>query len=96
MTPSLAAAPAAHALPPEPLALAGLRVVVRIAEASGLTVDEPRRRLGQPPRSIFFAGHKHPDCASLRRATLDPCPHAATLLHAWDGVRFTDVDVTTA
>jgi hypothetical protein len=53
------------------MAAAGLRAFGRIAEHWGLSVDEQRRLLGEPPRSTFFAWRKQPDKASLPRDTLE-------------------------
>ena len=55
----------------EHLAAAGLRAYARIAEHWGLSIDEQRRLLGEPPRSTFFAWRKQPDKASLPRDTLE-------------------------
>ena len=55
----------------EQMAAAGLRAYARIAEHWGLSVDEQRRLLGEPPRSTFFAWRKRPDKASLPRDTLE-------------------------
>jgi len=55
----------------EQMAAAGLRAYARIAEHWGLSVDEQRRLLGEPPRSTFFAWRKQPDKASLPRDTLE-------------------------
>ena len=59
--------------PPSPvqLAAAGLRAFARIATHWGLSIDEQRRLLGEPPRSTFFAWRKQPDKASLPRDTLE-------------------------
>ena len=59
--------------PPSPvqLAAAGLRAFARIAAHWGLSIDEQRRLLGEPPRSTFFAWRKQPDKASLPRDTLE-------------------------
>ena len=54
-----------------PMAAAGLRAFVRIAQAWQLSVDEQLSLLGQPPRSTFFAWRKHPDRAQLPRDTLE-------------------------
>ena len=56
---------------PEQLAAAGLRAFARIAAHWGLSIDEQRRLLGEPPRSTFFAWRKQPDKASLPRDTLE-------------------------
>jgi hypothetical protein len=53
------------------MAAAGLRAFARIAQAWGLTVDEQRRLLGEPPRSTFFAWRKQPEKANLPRDTLE-------------------------
>ncbi len=58
-------------LSPERMAAAGLRAYGRIAEAWGLTVDEQRLLLGQPPRSTYFAWRKQPDKAVVPRDTLE-------------------------
>jgi Protein of unknown function (DUF2384) len=50
---------------------AGLRAFARIAEHWGLSTDEQRRLLGQPPRSTFFAWRKAPAQAALSRDTLE-------------------------
>jgi antitoxin Xre/MbcA/ParS-like protein len=55
----------------EQMAAAGLRAYARIAEHWGLSVDEQRCLLGEPPRSTFFAWRKQPDKASLPRDTLE-------------------------
>jgi hypothetical protein len=55
----------------EQIAAAGLRAYARIAEHWGLSIDEQRRLLGEPPRSTFFAWRKQPDKASLPRDTLE-------------------------
>ena len=56
---------------PEQPAAAGLRAFARIAAHWGLSIDEQRRLLGEPPRSTFFAWRKQPDKASLPRDTLE-------------------------
>lgn len=56
---------------PERMAAAGLRAFARIAQAWGLTVEEQRALLGQPPRSTFFAWRKQPERAALPRDTLE-------------------------
>jgi len=66
LVPTRPAAPSA-----EQLSAAGLRAFARIAEHWGLSVDEQRRLLGEPPRSTFFAWRKQPDRASLPRDTLE-------------------------
>lgn len=53
------------------MAAAGLRAFGRIAEHWGLSTDEQRRLLGEPPRSSYFAWRKAPDKASLSRDTLE-------------------------
>ena len=53
------------------MAAAGLRAFARIAEQWGLSTDEQRRLLGEPPRSTFFAWRKAPDKAVLPRDTLE-------------------------
>jgi Protein of unknown function (DUF2384) len=53
------------------MAAAGLRAFARIAEQWGLTIDEQRRLLGEPPRSTFFAWRKAPQHAVLTRDTLE-------------------------
>jgi hypothetical protein len=50
---------------------AGLRAYARIAEHWGLSTDEQRQLLGQPPRSTFFAWRKAPAQAALSRDTLE-------------------------
>jgi hypothetical protein len=50
---------------------AGLRAFARIAEHWGLSIDEQRHLLGQPPRSTFFAWRKAPSQAALSRDTLE-------------------------
>jgi hypothetical protein len=50
---------------------AGLRAFGRIAEQWGLSTDEQRRLLGEPPRSTFFAWRKAPAQAALSRDTLE-------------------------
>ena len=61
----------AEATSPQRMAAAGLRAFARIAEAWGLTVDEQRRLLGEPPRSTFFAWRKQPETATVPRDTLE-------------------------
>lgn len=56
---------------PAQMGAAGLRAYARIALQWGLTIDEQRRLLGEPPRSTFFAWRKLPDKASLPRDTLE-------------------------
>lgn len=53
------------------MAAAGLRAFARIAEQWGLSTDEQRRLLGEPPRSTYFAWRKAPDKAVLPRDTLE-------------------------
>jgi hypothetical protein len=53
------------------MAAAGLRAFARIAEHWGLSIDEQRRLLGEPPRSTFFAWRKSPHHAALTRDTLE-------------------------
>lgn len=53
------------------MAAAGLRAFARIAEHWGLSIDEQRRLLGEPPRSTFFAWRKSPAQAALTRDTLE-------------------------
>lgn len=53
------------------MAAAGLRAFARIAEQWGLSTDEQRRVLGEPPRSTYFAWRKAPDKAVLPRDTLE-------------------------
>lgn len=53
------------------MAAAGLRAFARIAEHWGLSTDEQRRLLGEPPRSTFFAWRKSPAQATLTRDTLE-------------------------
>jgi len=60
-----------EAASPQRMAAAGLRAFARIAEAWGLTVDEQRRLLGEPPRSTFFAWRKQPETATVPRDTLE-------------------------
>lgn len=50
---------------------AGLRAFARIASHWGLSTDEQRRLLGEPPRSTFFAWRKSPAAAALPRDTLE-------------------------
>jgi hypothetical protein len=50
---------------------AGLRAFARMAEHWGLSTDEQRQLLGQPPRSTFFAWRKAPAQAALSRDTLE-------------------------
>ena len=50
---------------------AGLRAFGRIAEQWGLSTEEQRQLLGQPPRSTFFAWRKAPAQAALSRDTLE-------------------------
>jgi hypothetical protein len=50
---------------------AGLRAFARIAGQWGLSTDEQRQLLGQPPRSTFFAWRKAPAQAALSRDTLE-------------------------
>ena len=61
--------PAPHSS--ERMTAAGLRAFARIAAHWGLSIDEQRRLLGEPPRSTFFAWRKQPDKASLPRDTLE-------------------------
>ncbi len=60
-------------LPPDAsqMAAAGLRAFARIAEHWGLSTDEQRRLLGEPPRSTYFAWRKAPAQAALTRDTLE-------------------------
>jgi hypothetical protein len=60
-----------HAPSAEQMAAAGLRAFARIAAHWGLSVDEQRCLLGEPPRSTFFAWRKQPDKASVPRDTLE-------------------------
>lgn len=53
------------------MAAAGLRAFARIAADWGLSTDEQRRLLGEPPRSTFFAWRRAPDKAVLPRDTLE-------------------------
>lgn len=53
------------------MAAAGLRAFARIAEQWGLSTDEQRCLLGEPPRSTYFAWRKAPDKAALPRDTLE-------------------------
>jgi hypothetical protein len=53
------------------MASAGLRAFERIAQDWGLSVEEQRKLLGEPPRSTFFAWRKHPEKAQLSRDTLE-------------------------
>jgi len=71
MSAVLSPAAAAAVVSPERMAGAGLRAFARIAEAWGLSVEEQRRLLGEPPRSTFFAWRKHPDSAAVPRDTLE-------------------------
>ena len=68
---SAALAPTAPRASPTQMAAAGLRAFARIAEHWGLTVDEQRCLLGEPPRSTFFAWRKAPAQAALSRDTLE-------------------------
>ena len=77
-------APSNAALPPERLAAAGLRAFERIALAWGLSIDEQRRLLGEPPRSTFFAWRKQPDKAVLPRDTLE---RLSNLLGIWKSLQ---------
>lgn len=63
---------------------AGLRAFARIAEHWGLTVEEQRRLLGEPPRSTFFAWRRQPDKASLSRDTLE---RLSNLLGIWQSLQ---------
>jgi len=71
MSAVLAPRRAGSAPTPEQMAGAGLRAFARIAAHWGLSVDEQRRLLGEPPRSTFFAWRKQPGKASLPRDTLE-------------------------
>lgn len=73
MAPSPTVLPASvpAAATPQQMAAAGLRAFARLAELWGLSVDEQRRLLGDPPRSTFFAWRKDPDRARLSRDTLE-------------------------
>jgi hypothetical protein len=53
------------------MASAGLRAFERIAQDWGLSVEEQRKLLGEPPRSTFFAWRKQPEKAQLSRDTLE-------------------------
>ena len=53
------------------MAAAGLRAFARISADWGLSTDEQRRLLGEPPRSTFFAWRRAPDKAVLSRDTLE-------------------------
>ncbi len=65
-------APHAAPLPTaEQMASAGLRAFERIAQGWGLSVEEQRKLLGEPPRSTFFAWRKQPEKAQLSRDTLE-------------------------
>lgn len=64
-------APVAPELSVERMSAAGLRALVRMADAWSLSVDEQLTLLGQPPRSTFFAWRKHPEKAALPRDTLE-------------------------
>ena len=63
---------------------AGLRAFARIAQHWGLTVEEQRRLLGEPPRSTFFAWRRQPDKASLPRDTLE---RLSNLLGIWQSLQ---------
>lgn len=65
------ARPSAAPVDTKRMSAAGLRAFERIAVAWGLSVDEQRRLLGQPPRSTFFAWRKQPDKAALPRDVLE-------------------------
>jgi hypothetical protein len=56
---------------PAEMAAAGLRAFARLAEHWGLSAEEQRRLLGEPPRSTFFAWRKAPHKAALSRDTLE-------------------------
>jgi hypothetical protein len=71
---------AAAAVSPQAMAAAGLRAFERIAAAWGLSVDEQRVLLGDPPRSTFFAWRKQPERAQLPRDTLE---RLSLLLGIW-------------
>ncbi|MDE2083175.1 MAG: DUF2384 domain-containing protein [Burkholderiales bacterium] len=66
------------------MAAAGVRAFARMAEAWGLTVDEPRCLLGQPPRATFFAWRKQPEKAALSRDTLE---RLSNLLGIWKSLQ---------
>jgi hypothetical protein len=53
------------------MAAAGLRAFGRIAAHWGLSTEEQRRLLGEPPRSTYFAWRKAPDKAAVPRDTLE-------------------------
>lgn len=69
---------------PAQMGAAGLRAFARIAEHWGLTVEEQRRLLGEPPRSTFFAWRRHPEKASLPRDTLE---RLSNLLGIWQSLQ---------
>ena len=82
---SALAHPAAGPAPSEAqMASAGLRAFARIAAHWGLTVDEQRRLLGEPPRSTFFAWRKAPEQAALPR---DPLERLSLLLGIWKSLQ---------
>lgn len=59
------------AISEEAMAAAGMRAFARIAELWGLSVNEQRVLLGQPPRSTFFAWRKASSKIALSRDTLE-------------------------
>lgn len=63
--------PARTAASSAQMGAAGLRAFTRIAAHWGLSTDEQRRLLGEPPRSSYFAWRKAPDKAVLSRDTLE-------------------------
>jgi hypothetical protein len=71
-------------VPPQAMAAAGLRAFERIATAWGLSVDEQRSLLGDPPRSTFFAWRKQPERAQLPRDTLE---RLSLLLGVWKSLQ---------
>jgi hypothetical protein len=89
LTHSVAASPPSEAR----MAEAGLRAFSRIAVHWGLTVDEQRRLLGEPPRSTFFAWRKAPEHATLPRDTLE---RLSLLLGIWKALQILLPDAAAA
>jgi hypothetical protein len=75
------------------MAEAGLRAFARIAAHWGLSVDEQRRLLGEPPRSTFFAWRKAPAQAALSRDTLE---RLSLLLGIWKSLQILLPDAAAA
>lgn len=75
------------------MAAAGLRAFARIAAHWGLSVDEQRRLLGEPPRSTFFAWRKAPEQAALPRDTLE---RLSLLLGIWKSLQILLPDAAAA